>query len=229
MFFSFGFNIQVPSLLPSLRMRCNFFSGYSKQKLGEGEATPFPSTDFGWSPVNDKSVNDADDAEASFDRTGGGGARKKLGFEGLFDQTDPNPENFDDVVGLCSGQFVTQQPLLDDDDDGGVDALSATQEATPDTVVMTKELTQSATLTVTLAAKDKKEAEEEKDTQDTVMLSDDEAEVERAPGLFEEYPGFLDSSDSDGEMPSLVVFSSTWNYLVLLTYSILAHSLTSIS
>ena len=93
------------------------------------------------------------------------------------------------------------------DADGGVDALSATQEATPDTVVMTKDLTQSATLT----AKDKKEAEEEKDTQDTVMLSDDEAEVERAPGLFEEYPGYLDSSDSDGEMPSLVVFSSTWN------------------
>ena len=177
----------------------NSFSGYSKQKLGEGEATPFPSTDFGWSPVIEKSANaDADDAESSFDRSGG--ARKKLGFEGLFDQTDPNPENFDDVVGLCSGQFVTQLPLPDDDDGDGVDALAVSQEATPDTIVMTKELTQNATLSVTQDPKDKKASGEEKETQDTVLLSDDEAGAERAPGLFEEYPGFLDSSDSDGEM-----------------------------
>ena len=32
-------------------------------------------------------------------------ARKKLGFEGLFDATDLD---VDDVVGLCSGKFVTQ-------------------------------------------------------------------------------------------------------------------------
>ena len=34
--------------------------------------------------------------------------RKKLGFEGLFDATDPDVEDVDDVVGLCSGKFVTQ-------------------------------------------------------------------------------------------------------------------------
>ena len=32
--------------------------------------------------------------------------RKKLGFEGLFDATDPDVEDVDDVVGLC--RFVTQ-------------------------------------------------------------------------------------------------------------------------
>merc|ERR1712142_1162152 len=35
-------------------------------------------------------------------------AKKKLGFEGLFDQTDPDVSDIDDVIGLCSGKFVTQ-------------------------------------------------------------------------------------------------------------------------
>lgn len=37
-------------------------------------------------------------------------AKKKLGFEGLFDQTDPDVSDIDDVIGLCSGKFVTQDP-----------------------------------------------------------------------------------------------------------------------
>ena len=36
-------------------------------------------------------------------------AKKKLGFEGLFDATDPDVTDIDDVIGLCSGQFVSQQ------------------------------------------------------------------------------------------------------------------------
>ena len=36
-------------------------------------------------------------------------AKKKLGFEGLFDQTDPDVSDIDDVIGLCSGKFVTQE------------------------------------------------------------------------------------------------------------------------
>ena len=36
-------------------------------------------------------------------------AKKKLGFEELFDQTDPNVTDIDDVIGLCSGQFATQR------------------------------------------------------------------------------------------------------------------------
>jgi len=35
-------------------------------------------------------------------------AKKKLGFEGLFDQTDPDVSDIDDVIGLCSGKFVSQ-------------------------------------------------------------------------------------------------------------------------
>merc|ERR1719318_1170748 len=37
-------------------------------------------------------------------------AKKRLGFEGLFDQTDPDVSDIDDVIGLCSGKFVTQDP-----------------------------------------------------------------------------------------------------------------------
>ena len=31
-------------------------------------------------------------------------AKKKLGFEGLFDATDPDVTDIDDVIGLCSGR-----------------------------------------------------------------------------------------------------------------------------
>ena len=46
-------------------------------------------------------------------------AKKKLGFEGLFDSTDPNVTDIDDVIGLCSGQFLTQHqadmsPMFDE-------------------------------------------------------------------------------------------------------------------
>ena len=39
-------------------------------------------------------------------------AKKKLGFDGLFDQTDPDI----DVIGMCSGKFVSQ--------DGGMSQAS---------------------------------------------------------------------------------------------------------
>merc|ERR1712029_140956 len=38
---------------------------------------------------------------------------KKLGFEGLFDSTDPDVTDIDDVIGLCSGQFATQPGQAD--------------------------------------------------------------------------------------------------------------------
>ena len=42
-------------------------------------------------------------------------ARKKLGFENLFDQTDPDVQEIDDVVdmGLLSGRFATQKPAAE--------------------------------------------------------------------------------------------------------------------
>lgn len=168
--------------------------GYSSHKLGETEDSPFTDTEIRWTPLDD------DGSEDEHERKGG--ARKKLGFEGLFDQSDPNPDNFDDVIGLCSGKFVTQQPMDDDDDgdddtvgddDGGFEALH--EEATPDTVVLTKELTQNLTSYNRTKSK-------EKDTQDTVLMSDDEDKEERAPGFMEEYPGFLDSTDSEGKQIS---------------------------
>ena len=79
------------------------------------------------------------------------------------------------------------------DDDGGFEALH--EEATPDTVVLTKELTQNLTSYNRTKSK-------EKDTQDTVLMSDDEDKEERAPGFMEEYPGFLDSTDSEGKQIS---------------------------
>jgi len=39
-------------------------------------------------------------------------AKKKLGFEGLFDQTDPDVSEIEDVIGLCSGKFVTQDNTM---------------------------------------------------------------------------------------------------------------------
>ena len=66
--------------------------GYSSHKLGETEDSPFTDTEIRWTPLDD------DGSEDEHERKGG--ARKKLGFEGLFDQSDPNPDNFDDVIGL---------------------------------------------------------------------------------------------------------------------------------
>ena len=169
-------------------------------------------SDIRWTP----SVDDAPLCDDDNDVTDRPGARKKLGFEGLFDQTDPNPENFDDVIGLCSGQFVTQKPMTDDDDDssqngggqsqtqggqsqtqGGQSQTQGGQSQTPDTVVLTKELTQNLSVRLDTPkdiVKDKEE--EEKDTQDTILITNEEED--KAPGFMEEYPGFLDSSDSEG-------------------------------
>jgi hypothetical protein len=142
--------------------------------------------------VEEKSFDGDEDDDVTGERKG---ARKKLGFEGLFDQSDPNPENFDDVIGLCSGQFVTQKPISDDDED----AESASQPSqmnvsqTPDTVVLTKNLTQN----LSLPDHSKESKQTDKDTQDTVLLTNEDDE--RAPGFMEEYPGFLDSTDDEGK------------------------------
>ena len=165
---------------------------FSAPKLGLTQTgTPFTlGSDIRWTPsVDDASLCDDDDVT---DRPG---ARKKLGFEGLFDQTDPNPENFDDVIGLCSGQFVTQKPMTDDEDDDS-SQNGGGQSQTPDTVVLTKELTQNLSVRLDTPKDIVKDKEEEKDTQDTILMTNEEEE--KAPGFMEEYPGFLDSSDSEG-------------------------------
>jgi len=67
-----------------------------------------------WTPFQDRvdkegrEITSADNSMADTSPTASQQARKKLGFEGLFDGTDPDVEDVDDVVGLCSGKFVSQ-------------------------------------------------------------------------------------------------------------------------
>merc|ERR1711981_1013808 len=74
--------------------------------------------------------------------------RKKLGFEELFDTTDPKVDDMDDVVGLCSGQFLTQPAssklLTQDLKTYATSQQDVTQELcdTPDTVILSENLTQ---------------------------------------------------------------------------------------
>ena len=74
--------------------------------------------------------------------------RKKLGFEELFDTTDPKVDDMDDVVGLCSGQFLTQPAssklMTQDLKTYATSQHAVTQELcdTPDTVILSENLTQ---------------------------------------------------------------------------------------
>ena len=76
-------------------------------------------------------------------------ARKKLGFGELFDTTDPKVDDMDDVIGLCSGQFLTQPNngnLSQDAIDNVKSRSQYTQDIyqdTPDTVILTQNLTES--------------------------------------------------------------------------------------
>merc|ERR1712141_499296 len=76
--------------------------------------------------------------------------RKKLGFEELFDTTDPKVDDMDDVVGLCSGQFLTQPAssklMTQDLKTYATSQQDVTQELcdTPDTVILSENLTQAS-------------------------------------------------------------------------------------
>ena len=65
-----------------------------------------------WTPFQDRtnhgSLVDPDNTLSVLSPTQSQMAKKKLGFEGLFDATDPDVTGIDDVIGLCSGQFATQ-------------------------------------------------------------------------------------------------------------------------
>ena len=104
-------------------------------------------------------------------------AKKKLGFSGLLDDSDAPTDNLDDVIGLCSGQFATQN-------------LQSFPDQTPDTVINTQSLTQS-----------------QLETQDTVILEpaiSKEAPIDSNKALENEAEAthaakFLDSDDEDVE------------------------------
>ena len=75
-------------------------------------------------------------------------ARKKLGFGELFDTTDPKVDDMDDVIGLCSGQFLTQPNMVNSSQDTMANIKSQSQFTqdmydTPDTVILTQNLDES--------------------------------------------------------------------------------------
>jgi hypothetical protein len=171
------------------------------QTLGLSDVTPtvnhgqsvgkVVSADTPFSQPMSTPLNDRTDSSFLISKVSDGssqGARKKLGFQGLFDMSDPNVDDLDDVVGLCSGQFRTQEAIV---------ATQSTQEVqnTPDTVILSQLSQRNST------------AATEPYTQDTVILSHaDQASQEPedlAPGFMEEKVGFLLDSDDEQEASSV--------------------------
>ena len=95
------------------------------------ENTPFSNLDNEdcprWTPFDERPTQDPKIESSA--------VRKKLGFESLFDTSDPNVAQVDDVIGLCSGQFMTQpQPL----NTQSHPLNSQEDQSTPDTVLYTQ-------------------------------------------------------------------------------------------
>ena len=100
------------------RIRCDTETPTLNQS-GKQTSAPSSNSSFGafvlaeprWTPFQDR-TNHLSMAETdntlSVSPTQSQLAKKKLGFEGLFDATDPDVTGIDDVIGLCSGQFATQ-------------------------------------------------------------------------------------------------------------------------
>ncbi len=89
-----------------------------------------------WTPVDERSQEGVAFKEQKIDEKNNG-ARKKLGFESLFDTSDPQVTDLDDVVGLCSGQFLTQAaPRPEAQSQAELD--SQMMQDTPDTLIMSQ-------------------------------------------------------------------------------------------
>ena len=107
----------------------------SNQKMNSW--TPLSADEFSLSLLT-KSNESLDDSSTP--------ARKKLGFQELFDKTDPQVDDMGDVIGLCSGQFLTQQtkdiPSQNHKQDHLNDVTENSQIIcdTPDTVILTENL-----------------------------------------------------------------------------------------
>merc|ERR1712029_732599 len=108
-------------------------------------------------------------------------AKKKLGFDDLFDVSGPQVDDMGDVVGLLSGQFATQKPSQDDEDNCGSQLSqededlfgkdgSSQMNETPDTVILTNKMNQTPD-TVILTNKPTGESQTAC-TPDTQILSD---------------------------------------------------------
>ena len=84
-----------------------------KQTSAPSSNSSFLLTEPRWTPFQDRTNNyslaSADNTATSPSQSQL--AKKRLGFEGLFDSTDPDVTGIDDVIGLCSGQFATQTQM----------------------------------------------------------------------------------------------------------------------
>ena len=103
-----------------------------------------------WTPFQDRTGNQLEDTRGlestvSVSPTQSQMANKKLGFEELFDKTDPNVTDIDNVIRLCSDQFATQRQtqgvsdrILTDICISGVAPVNDSRSVeTQDTVILT--------------------------------------------------------------------------------------------
>ena len=111
--------------------------GRTQSKLSNPE-TPFSdlmSNDLDamprLTPFEDRTDNNEPKSPVNSDAV-----RKKLGFESLFDTSDPQVSEIDDVIGLCSGQFFTQKPALSTESSSQDSQEDFATAATPDTVIL---------------------------------------------------------------------------------------------
>ena len=127
-----------------------------------------------WTPFQDRTDNRLEETRdlgspTSLSPTHSQLAKKKLGFEELFDQSGPKVTDIDDVVNLCSGQFATQgvnQRILTDI--SGVAPVN-------DSRVQSMETQDTVILTATGSRPDSRASNTILDTQeDTVILTGQE-------------------------------------------------------
>ena len=138
-------------------------SGLPGQDKTQSTPVPVPeentqsNQNINWTPLvsNEASLSMLDKTSSSIDESSMS-ARKKLGFEGLFDTTDPKVDDMDDVIGLCSGQFMTQHTNYNLPQDTNFNDKFKSQDInprdkpqstpteelfdTPDTVILTQNL-----------------------------------------------------------------------------------------
>ena len=105
-------------------------------------------------------------------------AKKKLGFESLFDTSDPQVGDIDDVVGLCSGQFVTQKPLIETQESQEIDNPYATPAdlSGPDTPLLVSSVRLESQPSLNL-----QNLSTPKIVSQKILSSDEEEQLEKEP------------------------------------------------
>merc|ERR1719341_1591061 len=94
---------------PTIANRTPLTSAPNSNSLQLPRWTPYQDRADVWGAQREEEMASREEGESP---TSSQLAKKRLGFENLFDQTDPDVQEIDDVVdmGLLSGRFVTQKP-----------------------------------------------------------------------------------------------------------------------